>query len=111
MALITTNTCIACGHYEEVGSHENIEWHEFGLCKGCHDSKFVVLCDIKTLDGSKSFETYVNIKNDSYTRGYIKEEYRQEKGKVIIIEPVGDTSDISDEVTYYTSEGRNRFMI
>lgn len=111
MTLITTNTCQACGHYEEVGSHENIEWHEFGLCKDCYNSDNVVYCRF-TVGGRRSpLEMYVNVVDDSYTRTQVKEILSKDRGKTATIEPLGDLSGISDIVNKYTSDGHNQFVI
>ncbi|MFE3573060.1 hypothetical protein [Lysinibacillus sp. NPDC059133] len=110
MSLIAEYECEACGQHVAFDSDEDCEPFDEGLCKICYDNEFVVYC-VLHFEGELDYEMFVNIKDDSSIRSYIRENGEYEKGTTVTIEPLEYNSDIQEEIDFYTSEGRNQFTI
>ena len=110
MSLVAEYDCEACGQHVAFDD-DDYEPYDEGLCKTCYDNEFIVYCSLHVEGELVDYETFVNIKDDSSIRSYIREYGDYEKGKTVTIKPIEDNLDIQEEIDYYTTEGRNQFII
>lgn len=111
MTIIEKYNCEACGVtvvYPSTLLYDN-QLHELHLCETCADNNFVIDCYIN-LNGEIIYSSQVNIKNDSYIRDFIKKRFCNKQGEIEIV-PIEINHYNEKEIKYYTSEGRNQFLI